>query len=57
VTVRAKGRKNWLVMPPMKPSGRKTATVTRVLEVIALETSRVPLNTASVRPSPRWMWR
>ena len=36
VTVRAKGRKNWLTMPPTKPSGRKTATVVSVELVMAL---------------------
>ncbi len=29
VTVSANGRKNWLTMPPTKPSGRKTATVVK----------------------------
>ena len=42
VTVKAKGRKNWLTRPPTRPRGRKTATVVRVELVMALATSRVP---------------
>ena len=53
VTVSAKGRKNWLTMPPTKPSGRNTATVVRVLLVMAAATSRVPDRTASPMASPR----
>ena len=52
VTVSAKGRKNWLTMPPTKPSGRNTATVVRVLLVMAPATSRVPDSTASPMASP-----
>ena len=39
VTVRAKGRKNWLTKPPTKPSGRNTPTVVTVAAVIAPATS------------------
>ncbi len=53
VTVSAKGRKNWLTMPPTKPSGRNTATVVSVLLVMAPATSRVPVRTASPIGSPR----
>jgi hypothetical protein len=53
VTVSAKGRKNWLTRPPTKPSGRKTATVVNVAEVMAVATSRGPLRTAVRRSSPR----
>jgi hypothetical protein len=52
VTVSAKGRKNWLTMPPTKPIGRKTATVVRVELVIAPATSRGPWSTAVRRSSP-----
>ena len=57
VTVRAKGRKNWLTMPPTKPIGRKTATVVIVELVMALATSRVPDMHASLIGSPRPRWR
>ena len=52
MTVSAKGRKNWLTMPPTKPSGRKTATVVMVLLVMAPATSRVPEDTAAPISSP-----
>ena len=57
VMARPKGRKNWLTMPPMKPSGRNTATVVMVELVMAPATSRVPLMTASCTESPRPRWR
>ena len=57
VTVNAKGRKNWLTMPPTKPSGRNTATVVRVLAVIAPATSFGPLSDAVIRSSPIARWR
>ena len=41
MTVSANGRKNSEASPSTMPSGRKTATVVRVLAVIALETSLV----------------
>lgn len=46
-TVRESGKKNLLMMPPTSPSGRKTAAVERVEEVMALATSVVPLNAAA----------
>jgi hypothetical protein len=57
VTVNAKGRKNCETRPPTKPSGRKTATVVRVLAVIAPATSRGPLIAAVSRSSPSERWR
>ena len=57
VTVRAKGRKNSPMMPPISPSGKKTATVVAVEARIAVFTSPVPTITASFKSSPRWMWR
>jgi hypothetical protein len=57
VTVRPKGRKTWPMMPPMRPTGRKTATVVTVLAKMAMLTSRVPSTAARQRSSPRWMWR
>ena len=57
VTARPKGRKNWLTMPPTKPSGRKTATVVIVELVMAPATSLVPLRTAVCLSSPRPRWR
>ena len=58
VTVRLKGRKNWVTSPPTRPMGRKTATVVMVEEVMALETSLVPSMTAVPigSRSCRW-WR
>ena len=43
VTAMAKGRKNSLMNPARKPSGRKTDTVVSVEDVMAEATSRVPL--------------
>ena len=57
VTVRANGRKNWLMIPPTTPSGRKTAIVVIVELVIAEATSRVPFSTASPIGSPWLRWR
>ena len=42
MTVNENDRKNWLTKPPAKPSGRNTATVVKVLAVIAPATSRGP---------------
>jgi hypothetical protein len=46
-TVRERGRKNLLTIPPTRPRGTKTAVVVRVEEVMALATSVVPLSAAS----------
>ncbi len=43
VTVSANGRKNSEARPATMPRGRKTATVVRVLAVMAPATSRVPV--------------
>ena len=57
VTVRAKGRKNWLTKPPTKPSGRNTPTVVTVAAVMAPATSFGPLIEALRRSSPMARWR
>jgi hypothetical protein len=49
-TVRERGRKNLLTMPPTRPRGTKTAVVVSVEEVIALATSSAPLSAASWGP-------
>ena len=57
VTVSANGRKNSEARPCTNPSGRKTATVVRVLAVIAPATSRVPVYAAWRMLSPSCRWR
>ncbi len=57
VTVRAKGRKNWLTSPPTRPSGRNTPTVVIVAAVMAPATSLGPLIDAWRRLSPSARWR
>ena len=57
MTVSANGRKNWLTMPPTKPSGRNTPTVVMVAAVIAPATSFGPLIDAVRRSSPMARWR
>ena len=52
VTVYANGRKNSEASPCTRPSGRKTATVVKVLAVIAPATSRVPVYAARRTLSP-----
>ncbi len=46
-TVRESGTKNFETIPPTTASGRKTAVVVSVDEVMALATSVVPLSAAS----------
>jgi hypothetical protein len=46
-TVRESGTKNFEMIPPTNPRGRKTAVVVSVEEVMALATSMVPLRAAS----------
>ena len=46
-TVMESGTKNLETMPPTRASGRKTAVVVSVDEVMALVTSVVPLRAAS----------
>ena len=57
VTVIANGRKNSEAMPCTKPRGRNTATVVRVLAVIARATSRVAVKAAVWMSSPSCRWR
>ncbi len=52
VTVMEKDPNRAPTMPPTTPMGRKTATVVRVEEVIAPETSRTALRIAARRSSP-----
>lgn len=52
VTVRLKEPNSSPTMPPVRPMGRKTATVVRVEDVTAPATSRTALRMASSRSSP-----
>ncbi len=52
VTVTEKGTKNLLMIPPTTAIGRNTATVVKVLETTALDTSDAPLRAASLGDSP-----
>jgi len=52
VTVMEKGTKNLLMMPPTRAIGKNTATVVKVLEITAFETSLAPFNAASRGGSP-----
>ena len=57
VTVTEKARKSSVMKPPTRAMGRKTATVVRVLETIAIETSEAPFRAASRGASPAWRCR
>ncbi len=57
VTVTENGRKKRLMIPPTTPMGRNTATLVRVLEITAEETSVAPCRAASLGLSPCCRWR
>ena len=55
--VSANDLKNWPTMPVMKPTGRNTARIVKVVAITARPISAVPLRAAVIGSSPCSMWR
>ena len=55
--VSANDLKNWPTMPVMKPTGRNTARMVKVVAITARQISEVPRCAAVIGSSPCSMWR